>query len=131
MENWELNHALSAGFIEKKEISTRNAEDVIRFLREYNFGNKNESARVAVLRFIEYIKKRHQVPERLLPGEPKVLDLMIDKLDEAGFLRPGTISRGKWTKKAERALFIALKNFESHNKKWQAKVGKTHQHLAV
>jgi hypothetical protein len=127
MENSELNPAQVAKSGEIIKTPVKKPGDVIGFLREFNFGNSNESARKAVERFIEYMKIRGN--ERLLLNEPSFTDLLIDELEKAGFVKPGTISREKWTKEAEQALVIALEDFEKREKEWQDEVSKTHKDL--
>jgi hypothetical protein len=131
MENLRSDHFHPTGFIEKKEIPTRKPEIVVGFLRGYNFCNRDESVEEALHRIVLFMEKRYQINERLLPGEPAFLDLLIDKLDESGFLESETISRKKWTKKTEKALHLALKNFENHNPKWKERVGKEHEDWRV
>lgn len=131
MENLRSEHVHFTGFIEKKEIPARKPEIVVGFLRAHNFCNRDENAEEAFERIVLFMEKRHIVNERLLPGEPTFLDLLIDKLDESGFLEPGTISRKKWTQKTEKALFLALENFDNHNPKWKERVGKEHEDWRV
>jgi hypothetical protein len=124
MKNFESNPALSTGFIEKKEIPIRKPEDIIRFLREFNFGDRDESAQKAVGRFVQYMKTRGD--EELLLNQPRLVDLFISELEKANFVEPGTISREKWTKQAKLALLAALSDFNDRAKKWRVKVGKKH-----
>ena len=107
------------------EVPIKKPEDVIGFLREFNFGNRDERARKAVVRFLRYIRVRGN--EDLLQNEPSLAHLIIDELEKAGFIKPGIISHEEWTKEAEQALRVALEDFEKRSKEWQVKVSETHE----
>ena len=128
MESSELNPAQVTKSSEIIKTPIKKPEDVIGFLREFNFGSRDESARTAVERFLLFINEHKFIDSRLLPGEPRFTDLIIDELEKAGFVEPGTISHEEWTQKAEQALGAALQDFEERAKEWQIKVSKTHQH---
>ena len=65
----------------KQEGVEKKPQDVIGFLRQYNFGTRGESARVAVERFREYMQGIYLGGKsiREIPGSPQesfsILDL--------------------------------------------------------
>lgn len=108
------------------EVNQKKPQDVIGFLREFNFGDRNETPRIAVGRFLEYMKSRKEflesgfamgfekekIPKRFRVAESGFVDMFIDELEKSGFANPGMISHEKWTPEAEQALFAALDDFE-------------------
>ena len=129
MENLRSDHFHPTGVIKKKEVPTKKPEDVIGFLREFDFGNPSESAQKTIERFIKYIKVRGG--ERLLLSEPSLVDLFVDELEKSDFIEPGTISHEKWTKKAKLALLEVLNNFNKYPKNKRVKLSKKHQDWRV
>lgn len=116
----------SEGVGKKEESVEKRPEDVVGFLREYNFGTRDEDARVAVERFRDYMREISEVEDRIPRENFKLIDLFIDELEKAGFAEPGTISHEKWTEEAGQALTLVLMDFEKHPTDWQKEVSKDH-----
>ena len=93
-----------------QEVRIKKSEDVIGFLREFNFGDSNEDARTVVNRFLEYMKVRGN--EKLLMNEPSFPDLLADELEKAGFAEPGTLSHETWSSEHEQALYAVLESLK-------------------
>jgi len=108
------------------DAKIKKPENVIGFLREFNFGNKSESAQRAVESFLAYMKVRGN--EMLLLNEPNWADLIADELEKAGLVEPGVLSHKKWTNATQKAVLSAWLAFKKRalDSEWNTEVSKDH-----
>lgn len=119
---------------ESKELSikiNRHPEMVIAFLRSHNFGFPEEPASMAVRLIKENIQSKFFLNQRITNGFVKqqysLFDSLIYTLEQAGYAAPQEIPNNAWSEKAERALNLALKDWNKKNKKWKDKKSKGHE----
>jgi hypothetical protein len=98
-----------------KENKEKRPEDVIGFLRSYNFGSRNEPAEKSVQDVLTYLKGNNPDDKE---KDPDLEGLLIKKLENSGFsTKEGLVQ----------ALWFALADFENHPEEWQDEKSQAHE----
>ena len=119
-----MNPESSETPIDYKAESKQGSAGVIGYLRESNFGNKRETADLAVERTIVYFEgpPDSKERERGFNDTQEILPDLIDALRSGGFGN----QLQDWPE-IKQAIKEALEDWNKHSPEWQEEVSKYHE----